>query len=100
MPLARDTSTTQILRRTADKVERRRLELLEELAVDSWTSMKEIMARTGASQATIRRDLRALEAKSFVRREHGAVRLAESASFEPFLDDPGLREQLHRMARE
>jgi DeoR family transcriptional regulator of aga operon len=62
--------------------------------------MEEIAARTGASQATIRRDLRVLEAKSFVRREHGAVRLAESPSFEPFLDDPGFREQLHRMARE
>jgi DeoR family transcriptional regulator, aga operon transcriptional repressor len=74
--------------------------LLEALAVDRWTSMEEIVARTGASQATIRRDLRALEAKSFVRREHGAVRLAESHSFEPFLDDPGFREQLHRMARE
>jgi DeoR family transcriptional regulator of aga operon len=62
--------------------------------------MEEIVARVGASQATIRRDLRALEAKRFVRREHGAVRLAESPSFEPFLDDPGFREQLHRMARE
>ncbi len=58
------------------------------------------MALTGASQATVRRDLRALEAKSFVRREHGAVRLAESPTFEAFLDDPGFREQLHRMARE
>lgn len=62
--------------------------------------MEEIAARTGASQATIRRDLRALETKSYVRREHGAVRLAESPSFEPFMDDPGFREQLHRMARE
>ncbi|HKW98573.1 MAG TPA: DeoR/GlpR family DNA-binding transcription regulator [Bryobacteraceae bacterium] len=81
-------------------MERRRLELLEELAVDRWTPMEEIAARTGASPATIRRDLRALEAKNFVRREHGAVRLAESPTFEPFLDDPGFREQLHRMARE
>jgi DeoR family transcriptional regulator of aga operon len=62
--------------------------------------MEEIMARTGASQATIRRDLRALEATSFVRRDHGAVRLAESPSFEPFLDDPGFREQVHHMACE
>jgi DeoR family transcriptional regulator of aga operon len=60
----------------------------------------EIMGRTGASQATIRRDLRFLERKRAVRREHGAVRLAESRTFEPFLDDPGFRDQVHRMARE
>ena len=58
------------------------------------------MAHAGASQATIRRDLRVLEARGIVRREHGAVRLAEPLAFEPFLDDPGFREQVHRMARE
>src|SRR5437879_533449 len=87
-------------RRTALKVERRRLTLLEVLAVDRWTTVDEIIGRTGASQATIRRDLRFLERKSVVRREHGAVRLAESRTFAPFLDDPGFREQVHRMARE
>jgi DeoR/GlpR family transcriptional regulator of sugar metabolism len=74
--------------------------MLEGLAVDRWTPVDEIMGRTEASQATIRRDLRFLERKSVVRREHGAVRLAESRTFEPFLDDPGFREQVHRMARE
>jgi DeoR/GlpR family transcriptional regulator of sugar metabolism len=76
------------------------VELLKELAVDKWTSVEQIRTRTGASEATIRRDLRVLEGKGSVRREHGAARLAESRTFEPFLDDPGFREQLHRMARE
>lgn len=62
--------------------------------------MDELMACTGASQATIGRDLRYLEAKGVVRREHGTVRLAELSSFGPFLDDPGFREQVHRMAAE
>jgi DeoR/GlpR family transcriptional regulator of sugar metabolism len=78
----------------------RRFKLLEELSVDNWTAVEEVMSRAGASPAAIRRDLRVLEAKGVVRREHGAARLAEPVTFEPFLDNPGFSEQVHRMARE
>jgi DeoR family transcriptional regulator of aga operon len=86
--------------RTPEKVERRRRELLEALVIDQWTPVDEIIGRTSASQATVRRDLRFLERKRAVRRQHGAVRLAEPCAFSPFLDAPGFREQVHRMARE
>jgi DeoR family transcriptional regulator of aga operon len=70
------------------------------LSVSAWTTVEELIARTGASQATIGRDLRFLEAKGLVRRDHGTVRLAELSTFGPFLDDPGFKEQVHRMAAE
>ena len=87
-------------RRTADKVERRRELLVNELSVNRWVTVDQLMACTGASQATIGRDLRHLETKGVVRREHGTVRLAELSSFGPFLDDPGFRKQVHRMETE
>lgn len=59
-----------------------------------------VVARTGASPATVRRDLKRLEHQGLIRRSHGAVALAESRGFEPFLHDPGFREQLHHMAAE
>jgi DeoR/GlpR family transcriptional regulator of sugar metabolism len=89
-----------VVRRTAGKVERRRELLVEELSVSKWVTVDELMVQTGASQATIRRDLRYLEAKGLVRRDHGLVRLAELSSFGPFLGDPGFREQVHSMAAE
>jgi DeoR family transcriptional regulator of aga operon len=87
-------------RRTPDKVGRRRDALVSALSLSAWTTVEELIARTGASQATIGRDLRYLEAKGIVRRDHGTVRLAEPSTFGPFLDDPGFREQVHRMASE
>src|SRR5271169_1373845 len=93
-------ASEDVARRTAEKVERRRERLVNELSVNRWVTVDQLMASTGASQATIGRDIRHLEAKGVVRREHGVVRLAELSSFGPFLDDPGFREQVHRMEAE
>lgn len=62
--------------------------------------MEAVIARTGASPATVRRDLRMLERVGLVRRAHGVVALTESSGFEPLLHDPGFREQLHHLAAE
>src|SRR5260370_24590828 len=90
-------ASEEAARRTADKVARRREMLVNGLSVNRWVTVEQLMASTGTSQATIGRDLRYLEAKGVVRREHGVVRLAELSSFGPFLDDPGFRKQVHRM---
>ena len=87
-------------RRTAQKVSLRRARLLEQLQSVSWTSVERIIADLGVSEATIRRDLRCLEAKGVIRRDYGAVRLADPPTFAPYLDDPGFREQVHHMAEE
>ena len=63
-------------------------------------AVEALIAAVGASPATIRRDLRRIERQGLVRRSHGAVTLAVSGAFEPFLGDPGFRDVLHYMASE
>lgn len=87
-------------RRLARKVEDRYQVILNCLAGGEELAVDEIVSRTGASPATVRRDLRRLENEGLVRRSHGLVALAESRGFEPFLGDPGFRQQVHHMAAE
>lgn len=87
-------------RRLARKVAHRCALILHCLAGGAELAVEEVIASTGASPATVRRDLRRLERQGLVRRTHGAVALTESMGFEPFLDDPGFREQVHHMAAE
>jgi len=90
----------QVGRRPAKKVQERCTRILECLAEGEELPVEAVVARTGVSPATIRRDLKRLERQGLIRRSHGAVALAESCGFEPFLHDPGFREQLHHMAVE
>jgi DeoR family transcriptional regulator of aga operon len=87
-------------RRVARKVEDRCGLMLNCLAAEKQLAVEELIARTGASPATVRRDLRRLEQQGLVRRAHGVVAVSESKAFEPFLGDPGFREQVHHMAAE
>jgi DeoR family transcriptional regulator of aga operon len=87
-------------RRVAQKVEHRCAVILNCLAGGEELAVEEVIALTSASPATVRRDLRRLERQGLVRRAHGVVALTESRGFEPFLDDPGFREQVHHMAAE
>jgi len=74
--------------------------ILEYLSASGRLTVEELIRRTGASPATVRRDLRTLQRGGFVRREHGEVFIAEPVAFEAFLEDPGFREQVHSMAPE
>jgi DeoR family transcriptional regulator of aga operon len=74
--------------------------IVEHLSGGERVSVDELIRRTGASPATVRRDLRRLQRDGLVRRDHGAVSLAAPVAFEAFLGDPGFREQVHRMAVE
>lgn len=87
-------------RRTSEKVERRCSLILNCLAAGKDLPVEDLIARTGASPATVRRDLRMLERAGLVRRSHGVVALKESSGFEPLLHDPGFREQLYHRAAE
>jgi DeoR family transcriptional regulator of aga operon len=87
-------------RRVARKVKDRCGQILECLSAEKPLAVEELIARIGTSPATVRRDLRRLERQGLVRRAHGVVAMAESAAFEPFLGDPGFREQVRHMAAE
>jgi DeoR family transcriptional regulator of aga operon len=95
-----EISATTSGRRTARKVEDRCGMILNSLAQGKGLAVEEVISRTRVSPATVRRDLRRLEQQGLVRRAHGVVALAESTGFEPFLGDPGFREQVHFMAAE
>lgn len=86
--------------RLARKIQRRCAAILELLAHGHEMAVEDLIDSTNASPATVRRDLRRLERQGLVRRAHGVVALAESRGYEPFLDDPGFREQVHHMAAE
>jgi DeoR family transcriptional regulator of aga operon len=92
--------TTGLRRRTAAKVERRRERILERLAEGKWAAIEVLARELETSPVTLRRDIRQLQRQGLLRRERGAVTLAESLAFEPFLDDPGFREQVRHMAAE
>jgi DeoR family transcriptional regulator of aga operon len=74
--------------------------ILDHLSGGGRVSVEELIRRTGASPATVRRDLRRLQRDGLLRRDHGAVSLAAPVAFEAFLGDPGFREQVHHLAAE
>lgn len=84
----------------AKNVRSRRSLIVEHLSETGRVRVEDLIRQTGASPATIRRDLRRLQRDGLVRRDHGVVFLAEPVAFEAFLDDPGFRDQLDRMAIE
>ena len=85
---------------TRSSVKRRLSAMLECLSSSGRVKVEELIRQVGASPATIRRDLRRLQRDGLIRRDHGGVFIAEPFAFEPFLDDPGFREQVRRMAAE
>lgn len=82
------------------KVRSRLSLIVEHLAESGRVRVEELIRRTGASAATIRRDLRRLQRDGLVRRDHGVVFLAESVAYEAFLNDPGFQDQVHHLAAE
>jgi DeoR family transcriptional regulator of aga operon len=69
------------------KARNRADQILRELRQEGSVSLEDLLARLGASAASVRRDLVKLEAKGLVRRTHGGVTLVEPLLYEPFRYD-------------
>ncbi len=69
------------------KARNRADQILRELRQEGDISLDTLIARLGASAASVRRDLTKLEAKGLVRRTHGGVTLVEPLLYEPFRYD-------------
>jgi len=69
------------------KARNRADQVLRELRKEGSISLDELIARLGASAASVRRDLAKLEEKGLVRRTHGGVTLVEPLLYEPFRYD-------------
>ncbi|WP_409288425.1 DeoR/GlpR family DNA-binding transcription regulator [Peribacillus sp. SCS-37] len=65
----------------------RHLKILSLLKDQGTIKMTELSLITGASEATIRRDLAVLEKKKLLKRVHGGAALLKRMSFEPALDE-------------
>ncbi len=68
----------------------------QHLYSSGYSSIQELADAVGASPATIRRDLLALEAEGAISRTHGGARIAESAGIEVAFE---VREQRHLAAK-
>jgi DeoR/GlpR family transcriptional regulator of sugar metabolism len=75
-------------------------DVLAYLSAGGRVRVEELIRETGASPATIRRDLRRLERDGLVRRDHGGAVMSQPVAYEAFLDDPGFRDQVHMLAAE
>jgi DeoR family transcriptional regulator, aga operon transcriptional repressor len=69
------------------KSEDRRDQILVEVRKKGSITLVELMKRLGASSASIRRDLSALQQQGLVRRTHGGATLIEPLLYEPFRYD-------------
>lgn len=69
------------------KSEDRRDQILVEVRKKGTITLDELMKRLGASSASIRRDLSALQQQGLVRRTHGGATLIEPLLYEPFRYD-------------
>jgi DeoR family transcriptional regulator of aga operon len=69
------------------KARNRADQILRELRQEGSFSLDDLIAKLGASAASVRRDLAKLEAKGLVRRTHGGVTLVEPLLYEPFRYD-------------
>jgi DeoR family transcriptional regulator, aga operon transcriptional repressor len=69
------------------KSEDRRDQILLEVRKKGTITLEELMKRLGASSASIRRDLSALQQQGLVRRTHGGAMLIEPLLYEPFRYD-------------
>jgi DeoR family transcriptional regulator of aga operon len=72
-------------------------QILKELLRDGTVSVDGLVATLGASPASVRRDLAALEHRGLVRRTYGGAELLEPMLYEPFrYDSSFLRREQHK----
>lgn len=82
------------------KTEKRAKQILQAVLRHGTTSVDQLVELTGASPASVRRDLTRLEERGLVRRTHGGARLAGQALYEPFRFDSSFQEREGRFSEE
>lgn len=82
------------------KTDKRAKQILQAVLRHGTTSVDQLVNITGASPASVRRDLTRLEEHGLVRRTHGGAKLAGQAQYEPFRFDSSFQERESRFAEE
>lgn len=82
------------------KTDKRANQILHAVLRHGTTSIDQLVELTGASPASIRRDLTRLEERGLVRRTHGGARLAGQRLYEPFRFDSSFHERVGRFSEE
>jgi DeoR family transcriptional regulator, aga operon transcriptional repressor len=82
------------------RTDQRAHEILHTLLRHGTTSVDELVSLTGASPASVRRDLTRLEERGLVHRTHGGAKLAGQMQYQPFRFDSSFQERESRFAEE
>jgi len=82
------------------RTDKRANQILHAVLRNGTTSVDELVRVTGASPASVRRDLTRLEERGLVRRTHGGAKLAGQAQYQPFRFDSSFQERESRFAEE
>ena len=82
------------------KTEQREKQILQAVLRQGKSSVDELASLTGASAASVRRDLIRLEERGLVNRTHGGARVAGQTVYQPFRFDSTFHEREHRFPEE
>ncbi len=82
------------------RTDKRANQILHAVLRNGTTSVDELVRLTGASPASVRRDLTRLEERGLVRRTHGGAKLAGQAQYQPFRFDSSFQERESRFSEE
>jgi DeoR family transcriptional regulator of aga operon len=75
-------------------------QILKLLLQKGSVTVEELIASSGASAPSIRRDLARLEARGLIRRTHGGAALVQELLYEPFRYDTAFQTREHRFVKE
>jgi len=75
-------------------------QILKLLLQKGSVTVEELIASSGASAPSIRRDLTRLEARGLIRRTHGGAALVQELLYEPFRYDTAFQTREHRFVKE
>lgn len=82
------------------RTDKRENQILHAVLRHGTTSVDELVTLTGASPASVRRDLTRLEERGLVRRTHGGAKMVGEAQYQPFRFDSSFQERESRFAEE
>src|ERR1700689_1941780 len=84
----------------SERQKNRNDQILKLLLQKGSVTVAELIASSGASAPSIRRDLTRLEARGLIRRTHGGAALVQELLYEPFRYDTAFQTREHRFVKE